>query len=113
MERRTKAQWQALIKAQAESGKTATVFCREQGVNAKYFSLRRRQLSEAPEQGSSSFVPVSLERSGHSEKIIVCHPGGATLELPLGIEPRWLAQLLQALRDCPLPRHRVTTTDNH
>ena len=120
MVRRTKSEWQALIKAQAESGKTATVFCREQGVNAKYFSLRRRQLSEAPKQRVSRFASVSLERSGHSEKIIVCHPGGATLELPLGIEPRWLAQLLQALRDCPLPdnhypppRHRVTTTDNH
>ena len=106
MVRRTKAQWQALIKAQAESGQTAAVFCREHGVNAKYFSLRRRQLMEASERGVSSFVPVSLERNGHGEKIIVCYPGGATLELPLGIEPRWLAQLLQALRDCPPP-------DNH
>ena len=99
MERRTKAQWQALIKAHAESGKTAAVFCREQGINAKYFSLRRRQLGEAPEQRVSRFASVSLERSGHGEKIIVCYAGGATLELPLGIEPRWLAQLLQALRD--------------
>ena len=104
MVRRTKTQWQALIKAHAESGQTQAIFCREQGVNAKYFSLRRRQLSETPEV--SSFVPVSLERSGHSEKIIVRYSGGAALELPLGIEPRWLAQLLQTLRDCPPP-------DNH
>ena len=106
MVRRTKAQWQALIKAHAESGKTAAVFCRERGVNPKYFSLRRRQLSETPEQRGSSFATVLLERSGHGEKIIVCYTGGATIELPLGIEPRWLAQLLQALRDCPRP-------DNH
>ena len=113
MVRRTKSEWQALIKAQAESGQTATVFCREQGVNAKYFSLRRRQLSEASEQRVSRFAAVSLERSGRGEKIIVRYSGGATLELPLGIEPRWLAQLLQALRDCPSPDNHYPPPGNH
>ena len=47
MRRRTKSDWEALIHAQAESGMTAATFCREQGINAKYFSLRRRQLSAA------------------------------------------------------------------
>ena len=99
MRRRTKSDWEALIQAQAESGMTAATFCREQGINAKYFSLRRRQLSAASEKQVSSFVPVSVERSGHGEKIIVRYAGSATLELPVGVEPRWLAQLLQALRD--------------
>ena len=99
MIRRTKSEWEALIQAHAECGMTAATFCREQGVNAKYFSLRRRQLSAASEQQVSSFVPVSVERIGHGEKITVRYPGSAAVELPLGVEARWLAQLLQALRD--------------
>ncbi len=99
MRRRTKSDWEALIQAQAESGMTAATFCREQGINAKYFSLRRRQLSAAPEKQVSRFVPVSVERSSHSETITVRYADSATLELPVGVEPRWLAQLLQALRD--------------
>ena len=99
MRRRTKSDWEALIQAQAESGMTAATFCREQGINAKYFSLRRRQLSAASQKQVSRFVPVSLERSGHGEKITVRYAGSTTLELPVGVEPRWLAQLLQALGD--------------
>ena len=99
MTRRTKLEWEALIRAQAESGMTAAVFCREQGINARYFSLRRRQLSAASEQRASSFVPVSVGSFHHGEKITVRYQGSAAVELPVGVEPRWLAQLLQALRD--------------
>ena len=99
MTRRTKSEWCTLIKAHAQSGKTAAAFCREQGINAKYFSLRRRQLSELSTQRAPSFVPVTLGRSGSGEKITLSATGGARVELPLSIEPRWLAQLLRALRD--------------
>ena len=45
MERRSKAQWQALIAQQQCSDMTAAAFCRRHGVNAKYFSVRKKQLS--------------------------------------------------------------------
>ena len=99
MTRRTKTEWQGLIKAHADSGKTAAAFCREQGINPKYFSLRRRQLSELAAQRAPSFVSVTLARSGAGEKITLSDTGGAQVELPLSIEPRWLAQLLRALGD--------------
>jgi hypothetical protein len=99
MARRTRSQWQALFDAQAASGQTAAEFCRQQGVNAKYFSLRRHQLSEVSESLSSSFVPVSVKGIGPGDKITVRDERGVTVELPLAIEPRWLAQLVQALRD--------------
>ena len=47
MARRTKEQWRALIEAQQSSGLTAAEFCRQHDIDAKYFSLRRRQLSQA------------------------------------------------------------------
>lgn len=54
MTRRTKAQWQALIEEQQSSGLIPAEFCRRQGVNAKYFSLRKKQLN----QGTGEFVKV-------------------------------------------------------
>ena len=55
MRRRTKSDWEAVFQAQAKSGMTAATFCREQGINAKYFSLRRRQLSAAPGEAGVAF----------------------------------------------------------
>ena len=46
MTRRTTAQWRALIESHANIGLTAVAFCRERGLNSKYFRLRRRELSE-------------------------------------------------------------------
>lgn len=99
MARRTKAQWQALIEAHSGSGQTATAFCREHDVNAKYCSLRRRQLSDAHTTSRSGFTPVSFSTSGGSEPIRVELPGGAIVRLSLSVEPEWLASLLHELRD--------------
>ena len=98
MARRTKAQWQALIGAHGASGQKAAAFCREQGINARYFSLRRRQLSEERATSSSSFAAVSLSASSGSEAIRLEWAGVVTLRLPLAIEPGWLATLLRELR---------------
>jgi hypothetical protein len=98
MTRRTKAQWRALIEAQASSGLTAAAFCREHGLNPKYFSLRRRDLSDGTNKRTSSFIPVSAMKLPSGERITVRDPSGLRVELPLGIEPKWLAELLRSLR---------------
>lgn len=59
MTRRTKAQWQDLIHQQSSSGLTAAEFCRRHDVNAKYFSLRKKQLSQFPGQSSNRFVQLT------------------------------------------------------
>lgn len=55
MTQRTQAEWCELIKQQRESGLTAAEFCRRNGVNAKYFSLRKQKLKQMP----GNFVRVS------------------------------------------------------
>ena len=55
MSRRTKAQWRELILQQQSSGLSAAEFCRRESVNPKYFSVRKKQLSDV----SSSFVEVT------------------------------------------------------
>ena len=99
MTKRTTKDWKALVEAQAASGQTATAFCREHGINAKYFSTRRRALIEAPLQGKSKFSPVTLPAmQGGSELRVEC-AGGVVLRLPSSVEPLWLAKLLRALQD--------------
>jgi len=60
MNRRTPEQWQALFDAQQASGLNQAQFCRQQGLCAKHFSLRRKQLLGDNTQPipSSTFVTV-------------------------------------------------------
>ena len=98
MARRTESQWHALFAAHAGSGKTAAAFCREQGLSAKYFSLRRRQLQARREAQASSFVPVSVVAAG-TARMRLTTSSGTTVDIPLGVDADWLGQLLKSLRD--------------
>ena len=55
MIRRTQSQWRALFEAQTSSGLSAAVFCRQQSLCPKYFSIRKRQLGW---ERSNAFVQV-------------------------------------------------------
>lgn len=46
MIKRSEEQWRALFAEQVESGLSASTFCKERKLCPKYFSLRRKQLSE-------------------------------------------------------------------
>ena len=92
MAKRSKQDWQALIAAQAKSGLTAAAFCRKNGVSAKYFSLRRKQLSnpDAP-----AFVPVQLTSPSGSD--IHVDWQSVTLRLPVSLSPQWIADFIHRL----------------
>jgi hypothetical protein len=51
MIKRTKAQWHELFKVQQASGQTNAAFCRQYKLNAKYYSLRKRQLGDSQAGG--------------------------------------------------------------
>ncbi len=63
MTRRTKGQWRELIEQQEVSGLSAAEFCRQNSLNTKYFSLRKRQLSDP----SKPFVQVMPPHSNQVE----------------------------------------------
>ena len=103
MTRRTQAQWRALFREQDASGLNVAAFCREQQLCPKYFSLRRRQLSDDATADDnmtrgSAFVPVAVQRS--IEPLVVEVRCGATLSLrvPLAVSPGWLVEVLHGLR---------------
>ncbi len=65
MKRRNKAQWQSLIQEFERSGLSQAKFCAQQGLNAKYFSLRRAKLKANAARGAfSEALPAQLTASG-------------------------------------------------
>lgn len=90
---RNKSEWQTLIKEQQKSGQTATAFCKERGVNPKYFSLKKKQLETL--DGSSNFIRVV---SPTKVAGIVLSVGASTIHLPADCSTQWLADLVRALR---------------
>jgi hypothetical protein len=93
MARLTQAQWRALIEEQAASGKTAMAFCAERGIDNKYFSTRRSQLSKA--QATGGFVTVTTRPIENQS--IQLHIGVAQLLIPANASPQWLADVIKAL----------------
>jgi len=55
MAKRSKSEWHTLFEEHNASGLSAAAFCRQRGVDAKYFSVRKRQLKAS---SSASFIEV-------------------------------------------------------
>ena len=98
MIKRSPEQWQFLFDAHTSSGLSAAAFCREHKLCPKYFSLRRKQLTQdtasSPRPDVSAFVPAKikvpaaqLELSWHDTHLV----------LPPTVSPQWVADLLKAL----------------
>ena len=101
MKRRSPAQWRTLFQEQQNSGLNATAFSRAQGICPKYFSLRRRQLSDGAASAAeavSAFVPVALPRAAEAPALEGWLGTTLQLRVPTSVSPRWLADLLHALR---------------
>lgn len=96
--RRTKEQWQVLIQAQATSGLSATEFCKQRGLNDKYFSLRKQQLRQPV--SDSAFVPVikAVSKSGAAPgSELTLNYGHCAIQFKHAPAAAWLAELVQAL----------------
>jgi hypothetical protein len=93
MARRNKQDWQVLVTKQAASGLSAAAFCRSHGLNAKYFSLRKTQLSK---QAAPAFVPVQLSAPAPPETILIDWQDTSVF-LPVSLSPGWVADFVKQL----------------
>ena len=93
MKRRTQAQWQALIDEQAQSGLTAVEFCKQRGINDKYFSLRKQSLLKTKPK-SESFAVARITAGASAIEVKTDH---ATIRLPASQSAAWLADFVKAL----------------
>lgn len=93
MARLTQDQWRALIDEQAASEQTAMAFCAERGIDNKYFSTRKSQLSKS--STTRGFVAVTT-KSPNSQSIQLI-AGAAQLRIPASVSAQWLADVIKAL----------------
>ena len=74
--RRTPEQWQVLFAEYQTSGLTQAKFCRQHGLNPKYFSLRRQQfIGHQRKQPASGFIQVKPPESESSAKVSLHYQG--------------------------------------
>jgi len=95
MVKRSREEWRALFEAQAQSGQTAAAFCRAQGVDPRYFSVRKRQLSGAePKARATGFAHARVIPAVERLELVA---GGVRLVLPASLPVSYLAELVRAL----------------
>lgn len=93
MARLTQDQWRALIDEHAASGQTAMAFCAERGIDNKYFSTRKSQLSKP--STTSGFVAVTTKPAESQGILLIA--GAVQLRIPTGVSAQWLADVIKAL----------------
>jgi hypothetical protein len=96
---RNREDWKTLIETQLESGLSAAEFCRQQQVNAKYFSKRKTEhmrLADTPE-APPAFVKIQSPIQTKPSASIHLHYKNARLQIPSSVGSAWLADLLGLL----------------
>jgi transposase-like protein len=76
---------------------TQAEFCREQGVSVPTLAVWLRKSRAQSPAGNPGLVELRPGRIGSSD-VLVELLGGVTVRVPPGTEPRWLAQVIAALR---------------
>jgi hypothetical protein len=97
--RRSQAQWQHLVAQQTHSGLNAAAFCRQQKLCRKSFYHYRKMMTETSTslvagrfiQVKAKPVPVPIAT------MAVLDYRQVRLQLPTGIDPIWVADLMKAL----------------
>jgi len=98
--RRSKAEWQHLIKQQARSGLNGVAFCEQHGLSRKSFYRHRKILAgKAVDMQPDQFIKVQSKSTQVMpvQPVAVLHYRNSRLQIPVGCEPVWLAELIKAL----------------
>ena len=100
-QRRSNAEWQQLIEQQQRSGLSAHAFCQQHGVTSKTFYKRRQALQQQTTAMDATERFIKVQPTSTPVTVpattAVLHYHDSQLRLPVGVDARWLAQLMQAL----------------
>jgi len=96
MKRRSKEQWQAIITKQKKSGLSAAQFCRNEKIDQKYFSTRKRQLIKASIK-TSSFTQVKIKHTLGQDFVFEYQHQSSIIKFNQFPDPKWLSELIRAL----------------
>ena len=97
---RSKAEWRNLINLQIQSGLNAAAFCDQQGLPRKSFNRHRKLLEQKPcDSMAGQFIKVEPQSvtAIPQQFEAVLHYRNSRVQLPVGTDPVWVAELLKAL----------------
>jgi hypothetical protein len=99
--RKSRKQWQAIVRAFERSGDSHEKFCAAEGINvgnfrAWLYRLRR----QASARSEVQLVPVEVVARSAPMDAIVVVVGGVEIRVPAGTDPAYLARLVGELRGC-------------
>lgn len=98
--RRSTEQWQALLQAQQASHLSVADFCRQESLDAKYFSKHKRAAQlENQESPGPSFIKIQTVSTAvkRSESGLILHHQSTRLQMDVTVDAAWLAQLMNTL----------------
>ena len=98
--RRSKAEWRELIEQQKHSGLSGGAFCDQRGLSRKSFYQQRKSLAQKPaDLEAGQFIKVSPRPIKKMPVLAaaVLHYHDSQLQLPVGADPIWVAELMKAL----------------
>ncbi|MCF6300904.1 MAG: hypothetical protein L3J52_07285 [Proteobacteria bacterium] len=90
MKRRSKEQWQEIIAKQQHSGLSAAQFCRNEKIDQKYFSTRKRQLIKESKSTTSVFARVKIDHSPEQDIAIEYQYKNSTIKFTQMPKAEWL-----------------------
>jgi len=101
MEKRSRAEWAAIMATQEASGKSGAGFCREQGISYKQFLYRRRVLAKNYSSSAMERSSRGVTVSGRFIPIHVNDSSGVRLRFPMGLvlesdrvpAPAWVVEV--------------------
>ena len=85
MEKRSKAEWAAILEAQEKAGESASRFCNEQGISYKQFLYRRRVFKKSHRPAMTTASSRSVMVSGGFIPIHVNEGASIRLRFPMGL----------------------------
>lgn len=97
---RSKAEWKTLIDQQIQSGLNAAAFCDQQGLPRKNFYRHRKLLEQKPcDSLAGQFIKVKPQSVQAIPRQLeaVLHYRNSRVQLSVGTDPVWVAELLKAL----------------
>jgi hypothetical protein len=93
MSRRSLADWKVIVEQQASSGLTAAQFCRENSLNAKYYSFYKCKFNKT----KPAFIKVKpTTKPSVTTLALTCN--GIAFQCDNSCDPKFIAQLLRELQ---------------
>ena len=93
--------WKVHVEAYRTSGMTRKAYCRQHRLNIYRLDYWRKKLNRASEVKPSikenDFIQVQVEKDIHPGSCIKLHIGEVSVEVPDGVDPMHLKNVLQAL----------------